>query len=196
MYHRNNKLIILVFPLVHASKVFICIPLIELHLKLMSRFFFPRHSLNITLVFLHPCNELGSTKEDFCIKIKKEEIILWNAYMYTSLRVKQDFCNNEGKFITKFQCTMLSFWWKLGWSCHPCYLYNCFAIKLYILLINICMHILWITPQDFSIMFFFFKIYFYDNVVLKLLYQMTSGFINAGVQVFHEHSYWISGQAL
>lgn len=62
------------------------------------------------------------------------------------------------------------------------------AIKLYILLI-ICMHILWITPQDFSIIFFFFKIYFYNNVVLKLLYQMTSGFINAGVQVFHEHSY-------
>lgn len=51
------------------------------------------------------------------------------------------------------------------------------------------MHILWITPQDFSIMFFFPKIYFYDNVVLKLLYQMTSGFINAGVQVFHENSY-------
>lgn len=129
--------------------------MIGLHLKLMSRFFFPRHSLNITLVFLHPCNEVGSTKEDFCIKIEKEEIILWNAHMYTSLHVKQDFCNNEGKFITKFQSTMLSFWWKLGWSCHPCYLYNCFAIKLYILLINICMHILWITPQDFSIMFFF-----------------------------------------
>lgn len=62
------------------------------------------------------------------------------------------------------------------------------AIKLYILLIIIYMHILWITPQDFSIIFFFFKIYFYNNVVLKLLYQMTSGFINAGVQVFHEHS--------
>lgn len=59
------------------------------------------------------------------------------------------------------------------------------AIKLYLLLIIIYMHILWITPQDF----FFSKIYFYDNVVLKLLYQMTSGIINAGVQVFHEHSY-------
>lgn len=55
-------------------------------------------------------------------------------------------------------------------------------------------------PMDNSTGFkhhvFFPKIYFYDNVVLKLLYQMTSGFINAGVQVFHEHSYWISGQAL